>query len=108
MALTFGPPLAGAADTDATLFPETVMPVFVHEYERASPAARNGIVVPHVVPASVTVTLLRATSPVLVTVLTKLAVPPDGTICPGLVLVPAGPLVISMLGVTTGTVTSSV
>src|SRR3954464_10623806 len=90
------------------LLPETVMPVFVHEYERVSPGARNGMVVPHVVPESVTTTLLSATSPVLVTVISKWAVPPDGTICPGLVLVPAGPLAISMLGVTTGTVTLSV
>src|SRR4051794_15704503 len=105
MAENVGPPTSGTAATDAMLLPDAVTPAFVHEYARLSPFARNGMVVPQVVPLSVTTTDVSPVSPVLVTTMTKMAVPPDGTIWPGLVLVPAGDLFIEIDGDTTGTVT---
>ena len=65
------------------------------------------MVVAQVVPLSATTTELSPVLPVLVRVTTKVAVPPEATIWPGLVLVPAGLLLIESPGVTTGTVTLS-
>src|SRR5215213_7417706 len=102
VAVTSGP-TGGCPVTTATLVKPTVTPVFVHSYEVSAPAASAPITFAQPGDrASVTVTSVSATSPVFLTVIVNVAVPPEITCWL------SGFFVIEIAGWSTLTIASSV